>query len=103
MTDEQHISVEEDGQVVARATVSVSNSEALASVNVSSGHVPVGTRKKVVDAVHETVLNEEAEHLTASVPLGDAELVEGMRSHLDDVRLRAAGATSIISGTVKTD
>jgi hypothetical protein len=57
----------------------------------------------VADAVHEAVVEDQTRRLTATVPLGDAELVEGLRSHLDDVELRAAGATSIIVGDVKPD
>lgn len=103
MPDSKQITVEEDGQVLAQATVSVpdENNESRAQVNVAPGHLPVGTRQKVVDAVHEAVTEDHADRLTATVPIGDAELVEGMRSNLDDVELRAAGATSIIRGAVK--
>ena len=103
MADFKHISVEEDGQVLAQATISMADEDgdALAQVHVAPGHIPVGTRQKVVDAVHEAVTEDQAKRLTATVPCGDAELVEGIRDHLDDVELRAAGATSIIQGDVK--
>jgi hypothetical protein len=105
MADEKQISVEEGGSVLAEATVSVvaETGEARAQVHVASGHLPVGTRQKVADAVHEVVVEEQTQRLTATVPLGDAELVEGFRNHLDDVELRAAGATSIIVGDVKPE
>jgi ribulose-5-phosphate 4-epimerase/fuculose-1-phosphate aldolase len=105
MANEKQISVEEGGRVLAEATVSVAdeNGQASAQVHVASGHLPVGTRQKVADAVHEAVVAEHTQRLTATVPLGDAELVEGIRSHLDDVQLRAAGATSILEGDVKPD
>jgi hypothetical protein len=54
-----------------------------------------------VDAVHEAVTEDHASRLTAAVPCGDAELVEGICDHLDDVELRAAGSTSIIKGDLK--
>ena len=103
MADDTQIIVEEDGQVLARATVSDADGdgESLAQVNVSSGHLPVGTRQQVVDAVHEAVTEHHTRRLTATVPCGDAELVEGIRNHLDHVELRAAGASSIIRGDVK--
>ena len=48
-------------------------------------------------------LTRVAEHhtrrLTATVPCGDAELVEGIRDHLDEVELRVVGASSIIMAT----
>jgi hypothetical protein len=103
MTDDRQITVEEDGTVVAQASVSVSAEDhrAHAHVHVAAGHLPVGTRQKMVDAVHEAVCEDDGQHLTASVPLGDAELVQGLSERLDDVSLRAAGATSIVEGDVK--
>lgn len=105
MPDDKQIDVQEGGHVVARATVSTAdeNGAARAQVHVSAGHLPVGTRQKVVDAVHEALTDDHARRVTATVPLGDVELVKGLRDHLDDVELRAAGATSIIEGDVKAD
>ena len=103
MADEKHIRVEEDGQLVAQASVSVSpdDSSARASVRMAAGQLPAGSRQKVVDAVHDTVADDHGRHLTTTVPLGDSELVEKMRDRLDDVELRAAGATSIIEGDLR--
>lgn len=105
MAEGKQIKVEEDGQVLGRATVSFSpeDSQARAQVQMAPGHLPVGTRQKMADAVHAAVTEDNAERLTATVPMGDAELVEGIRSHLTGVELRAAGATSIIRGDVKPD
>jgi hypothetical protein len=103
MTGDREIRVETDGQVLAGATVSAvdENGDARAEVYVCPGHLPTGTRQRVADAVHEAVTEDRVHHLTATLPLGDAELVEGMRHHLTDVDLRAAGATSIIEGNVR--
>ena len=105
MTDDTQIIVEEDGQVLARATVTNASEEgeSRAQVQMASGHLPVGTRQKVVDAVQEAVIEHQTRRLTVTVPCGDAELVEGIWDHLDHVELRAAGATSIIRGDVKPD
>jgi len=102
MVDRRHISVEENGEILAEATVSAPDEAecARAEVTVAPGHLPVGTRQKMADAVHEVVCDDHARHLTASVPKGDAELVDGIRSHLRDPELRVAGATSIIQGDV---
>ena len=103
MADHQQIRVEDDGRTLAQATVSLDkeSGEACAQVHVASGQLPVGTRQQVVDAVHESVSEERIDRLIAAVPLGDAELVNGIRDHLDDAKLRAAGATSIITGDIK--
>jgi hypothetical protein len=101
--DERQISIEEQGRVVSHATVSApdENKEATAQVHVESGQLPPGTRRRMADAIHEAVTEDQAEHLTAAVPRGDAELVEGLAEHLSDAELRSAGATSIVRGHVK--
>ena len=103
MADDTQIIVEDDGEVLARATVSDADGdgESCAQVEMASGHLPVGTRQKVVDAVQEAVTDHHTRRLTATVPCGGAELVEGIRDRRDHVELRAAGATSIIRGDVK--
>lgn len=103
MAEDRQITVEEDGAVVAQASVSVSADDhhAHAQVHVASGHLPVGTRRKMADAVHDAISEDDGHHLTATVPLGDTELVEGLSDRMSDVSLRAAGATSIVEGDVK--
>jgi hypothetical protein len=102
MADRRKITVEDGGEVVARATVITPDGTgaAHAEVSMAPGHLPVGTRQRVADTVHEAVVADHAAHLTASVPQGDAELVDGIRDHLSDVRMRAAGASTIIEGDV---
>jgi hypothetical protein len=100
---DKRITVEEDGQVLSEATVSApdENNEARAQVHVASGHLPVGTHQRMADALHQAVSEDNAERLTASVPRGEAELVEGICDHLSDVAMRSAGSTSFIEGEVK--
>ena len=103
MADTKQVSVEENGEIVAQATVSAPDAHhaARAQVSVAPGHLPAGTRQKVADAVYQAVTDDNAGHLTAAVPQGDAELIAGICNHLSDVELRAAGATCIIEGDVK--
>jgi hypothetical protein len=103
MTDDQNrITLEEDGRLLAEATLSdVDESGRLqAQVHVEAGHLPPGTRSAMAEAIHERVQSSSAEHLTAAVPLGDGELIDGIRRPLTDVTLRAAGVTSLIDGDV---
>ena len=104
MTDDKHVSINVHGETVAEATISPPDDDGQARVDVhtESGHLPVGARKRMADAIHEAVTEDEADRISATVPLGDAELVEGIREHLVDVELRAAGATSIIEGRLDT-
>ena len=100
---DKRITVEEGGQVLSEATVSApdENNRARAQVHVASGHLPAGTRQRMADALHQAVSEDNAERLTASVPRGEAELVEGICDHLSDVALRSAGSTSFIEGEVR--
>jgi len=103
MPVERQIGVVENGQLVAETTLSArdANNEMRAQITPVPGHLPVGSRQKVADAVYEAVVAGHASHLTATVPLGDAELIDGIRSHLSAVELRAAGSTCIIEGQVE--
>ena len=101
MSDDQiRISLEEDGRLLAEATLSEVDptGRVQAQVHVEPGHLPPGTRQAMAEALHERVQSTDAEHLTAAVPLGDGELIDGIRRPLTDVNLRAAGATSLIEG-----
>jgi hypothetical protein len=102
MADAKQIRVEENGVVLAQATISAppETRDAQAAVTVAPGHLPTGTRQKMADAIHTAVCEDQAEHLTATLPRGDAELVEEIRGHLTDARLRAAGATTILEGDI---
>ena len=103
MTDDQNrISLEKDGRLLAEATLSDVDPDGRlkAQVHVEAGHLPPGTRTAMAEAIHERVQSSSAEHLTAAVPLGDGELIDGLARPLSDVTLRAAGATSLIDGDV---
>lgn len=105
MAESKKLNVERDGQVLAEATIATDGQDqhSRAQVTMSPGHRPVGAGQTTADAVHEAVCEDDAVHLTATVPRGDAELVDGLRSHLTDVELRAAGATSIIEGDIRPE
>jgi hypothetical protein len=102
MTDDKHVSINAHGETLVTANISPpdGDGEVRVDVHTESGHLPAGARQRMADAIHEAVTEAEAERVSATVPLGDAELVEGICDHLHDVELRAAGATSIIEGTV---
>jgi hypothetical protein len=102
MTDDNRIVLEQDGQLLAQATLSDvgPDGQVQAAVHVEPGQLPVGTRRELADQVHEHLVTAEADHLSAAVPLGDAELIDRMQDHLSDVSLRAAGASSMVEGDV---
>ena len=102
MTEDRHVSIKAHGETLAEATISPPDGDGEARVDVSteSGHLPVGARQSLADAIHDVLTEVHAVRVSATVPLGDAEMIEGIRDHLNDVELRAAGATSLIEGKV---
>ena len=103
MSDDRHISIATAGDVLAEATITTPDDDGAVcvAVHVAAGHLPPGARQSMADAIHSQLTTDRAAWVTVTVPLGDAELVDGIRSHLDDAELRAAGATSIIEGDVR--
>ena len=98
----EHVEVSDRGRVVAWADVRDTDApgSVVAAVHVESGHRPVGTGARLVDAVLDTRRVGAADHLTTSAPRGESEVTERVRERLDDVRTRAAGASTIVDGTV---
>jgi len=100
MTDRarSRISVDdEDGRHVAAADIEVVDpSEVRASLHVESGHLPVGTRTRLVDAVLDTPEVSSCEHVQVALPLGDTEILDRVRERCDTSDVRAAGASCLV-------
>jgi hypothetical protein len=100
MTDRARswISVDdEDGRHVAAADIEVvDSSEVRASLHVESGHLPVGTRTRLVDAVLDTPEVSSSEHVQVALPLGDTEILDRVRERCDTAEVRAAGTTCLV-------
>src|SRR3954451_14718880 len=96
--DRPRIAVEdEDGRCVAEADIEVvSRSEVRASLHVEAGHLPRGTRTRLVDAVLDTPEVSSCEHVQVALPLGDTEMLHRVRERCDPEEVRAAGATCLI-------
>lgn len=101
-TDPQHVTVEDAGRVLAEAVV-VTDAEhrvVNATFHVESGHLPPGTRSRLVDAVFEQSAAQPGTHLEMAFPAGDAEILDRMRQRCGEVETRAAGATVLLNGSV---
>jgi hypothetical protein len=99
----QHLTVEEDGRVLAEATVhsDAEQQTAHADLHVEAGHLPVGTRSRLVDAVLDQ--SAAGTQLDATLPAGDSEILDRLRDRCDDVQARSAGASTLATGTVLED
>ena len=96
--DQPRVSVDdEDGRCVAAADIEVVGRSAVrASLRVESGHLPVGTRARLVDAVLDSPEVSSCQHVQVALPLGDTEMLDRVRERCDLGEVRAAGATCLV-------
>jgi hypothetical protein len=101
--DDQTILIEQDGRPLASAEVYLTEEPGLvhSEMHVESGHLPGGTRTRLVDAVLEHPQVEEADRLLATMPLGDTEMLDRVRERCDDVGARAAGSTKLVEARLE--
>jgi len=100
--DRRHVTVEDGGRVLARADVQCDAQlgTVQASLHVEAGHLPPGTRARLVDAVLDLPDLPTGAHLHAALPTGDAEILDRVRERCTLVELRAAGASCLLDGTL---
>jgi hypothetical protein len=93
-----HIEVDHDGEPVCSADVSL-DAEARAarvSLHAESGHLPTGVRERLVDQVLELPQVKNSDHVSMSVPRGDAESLARLQQRCDHLTVRPAGSTVIV-------
>jgi len=96
--DRQTVEIEEDGRTLASAEVSPTDRPGVVhtDLHVESGPLPPNTRTHLVDAVLQHPDVHSADHLVATMPLGDTEMLQRVRERCEDVETHAAGATKIV-------
>jgi hypothetical protein len=101
--DDQTILITEDGHTLASAEVHLTDEPGVvhSDLHVESGHLPSGTRSRLVDAVLDSPEMGEADRLQATMPLGDTEMLDRVRERCDDVEARAAGATKLVDARLE--
>jgi hypothetical protein len=94
----RHVAIDVDGRCLAMADVepATDSDTARASLHVESGHLPVGTCSRLVDAVLDTPEVRQARHITAFIPRDRAEILEQVRRRCDGVSAREAGASVVV-------
>ena len=102
-SDTSRITVEENGRVLAEATVHADSQHrsVQADMHVEAGHLPVGTRTRLVDAVLDDDSAAAGAHLDATLPAGDGEILDRLRERCDDLQTRSAGASCLATGTLR--
>jgi hypothetical protein len=88
---------DEEGRQVGVADIEVvDDSVVRASLHVEAGHLPPGTRARLVDAVLDAPEVSSRRHVQVAVPLGDSEMLDRVRERSDIDEARAAGASCLI-------
>ena len=88
---------DEFGRLIAAADVElVDPMLARASLHVEAGHLPAGTRGRLVDAVLDDPEIRLRNRVEVALPLGDTEMLNRVRERCFGAVTRAAGVTCLI-------
>lgn len=89
---------DEFGRLLAAADIElVDLALARASLYVEAGHLPVGVRGRLVDAVLDSPEIRARQRIQVALPLGDTEMLDRVRERCGwAARTRAAGATCLV-------
>lgn len=89
-----------DGQAVASVALYDDDGEAGVAITfeIAAGHLPPHVRRELVDAVFALPELRDSHHLRVTMPLGDGELLAGLRARCHDLNSRAAGSTCLLDG-----
>jgi len=93
-----HIIIDgDDGRPLAVARIDIVDANtARASLTVASGHLPVGTRARLVDAVFDDPDVASRRQVQVTLPLGDTEVLDRIRQRGVLTAFRAAGSTCLV-------
>lgn len=94
---------DETKQLAADSIADLGNGQAAASVPGASGHDDPQMRREVVATVFDDPRIHGADRVSVSVPRGDTEALDEVRSRLEEGHTRSAGATVIVEGRPTSD
>ena len=100
----RHVEVKAGDQTVAAAEVRPcgrAGGTVRTSLYPASGHVPPGSRARLVDSVMELPEVRASARLEATVPLGDAEALQRLRERTKDAVTRPAGSTALLDADIR--
>lgn len=87
----------DDGRSLAVGRIDViDHLVARVSLHVEPGHLPAGTRVRLVDAVFDDPEVRSRRRVEIALPLGDTEILDRVRERGAVVASRPAGSTSLI-------
>ena len=92
--------VEDDGHAIAHVDVNDDGAIVDLRFSVNQGHLPVRARRLLVEAAFDLPMLKEPRLVHATLPLGDVDLLDGLRRHCTHLDTRAAGATCLVDADV---
>lgn len=90
-------------QLAADSIADLGDAQAAASVPGASGHDDPQSRLEVVNTVFDDPRINAAEHVTVTVPRGDTQALDEVRSRLEDEHTRTAGGTAMVEDRASGD
>jgi hypothetical protein len=100
----QHIEITDGERTVTSADIATSSDgqgPARASLRAAAGHIPPGSRARLVDAVLALPEVRDSPGLQATVPLGDTESLQRLRDRCEGMTTRAAGSSALVDATLR--
>ena len=101
----RHVEVGDDGQPVAAAEVTTNagaDGTVRASLHAPAGHIALGRRASLVDAVMDLPEVQASARMEATIPLGDGESLERLRERTEDAVTRQAGSTTLLDANIRS-
>jgi hypothetical protein len=98
-----NIQLVEDDHVVAVADLETTDDPTVmrASLHTEAGHRPVGAGARLVDAVLDLDETQRRHTLEVTIPLGEVEALQRLRSRCPEVKTRPAGATCLVDAELR--
>src|SRR5215203_1104870 len=93
MSNIQHITINDDGRLLAEAVVQSHPDLVDAQLRVEAGHIPPGARSQLVDAVLDLPNVPSGTPLEITLPTGDAEMLDQIRNRCHNINTRVAGVS----------
>jgi hypothetical protein len=99
----RHVEINDGGRTVAVAEVTAaqgSEGTVRVSLRAESGHIPPGSRARLVDAVLDLPEVRGCERLEAAFPLGDSESLQRLQQRCEGARIHPAGVSAILHANI---
>ena len=99
MSNLQHITIKDNGHLLAEAEIQTHPDLVDAHLRVETAQIPLGARSLLVDAVLDVPNVPPGTRLEITLPTGDPEMLEKIRNRCHDINTRVAGTSCRLQTT----